>query len=201
MAALKLSFFARAGWLALACGFASPAGAVFTFGPLAAYRQLTLRVGSTGSTVDTVVFDISGASVWPSPAPVQGVPNGPSTSPAGGVEIFMDVQLATVGLTSYANLYIDSSAGLRCVAGSGCGTTTIPFSNVSWMSYNRDTTYPGSDVSPDSFDDSSSQQIIGVSAFNQSATMSNVLTFSYANSFLYPAGRYSGRVVYTAVIL
>jgi len=33
-----------------------------------------------------------------------------------------------------------------------------------------------------------------------SIQMSNVLQFSYANSTLYPAGQYTGRVTYTAVI-
>jgi hypothetical protein len=175
----------------------SQAWAVITILPTGSPRQLIMRVGSADNTVNKVTFDVLNANVSPSPTPVVGVPGSgaPATSPAGGVEVFMQTRNAATATTMFLN--VDSSAGLSCIAGSGCGSTIIPFNTISWVSYNQDTTYPGLDIQNGSFNGSSSQQLIGVTATGVSVRFSNVLVFTYNNATLYPAGQYLGRVTYT----
>lgn len=185
---------------------ATNADAVFTFTNLNSKSQVTLRVGSANGTVNTVTFDVSNANVSPTPVPVTGIPgNGsPATSPANGTEIQLTAripknQLKTIQLT------VDSSAGLSCVGGSGCGTTVIPFSAVRWTSYNKETgLLAGNDIQDGVFTAGGGQLLArGVISTVGSGTglevvMSNVLIFQYDNATLYPAGQYTGRVIYTA---
>lgn len=181
------------------------AGAVFTFGSLTTRRIITMQVGSANSgTINSVTFDVNNSAVNPSPVGVTGVPsNTPgtlATSPANGVLVSMTAQIPTVSSNSWTNvvLTVNSSAGLMCVGGSGCGSTIIPFSTVSWTSYNKDTTYPGLDIQDGAFTGSASQTLTNFYVAGGSVTMQNVLVFQYANTTLYPAGQYNGRVTFTA---
>lgn len=183
----------------LLCLVASEALAVFTFTPLIAFRRITLRVGSAGGTIDTVTFNVTGANISPSPTPVTGVASGPATSPAGGVEVNMSAELPSPGNQTQITLNVDSSAGLTCVGGTGCGSTVIPFTTISWTSANRDTTYPGLDIGPGTFT-GGTQSLVNFFVTGGSINMSNVLTFTYNNATIYPAGQYTGRVVYTAAM-
>jgi len=182
----------------LTLGLISQAWAVITLLPTGSPRQLIMRVGSANATVNKVVFDVLNANVSPNPVPVVGVPGSgaPATSPTGGVEVFLQTRNSASATTIFLNA--DSSAGLTCVGGSGCGSTVIPFNTISWTSYNLDTTYPGLDIQSGRFSGSSSQQLIGVIATGVSVRFSNVLVFTYDNATLYPAGQYLGRVTYTA---
>lgn len=184
----------------LLCLVASEAAAVFTFAPLIAFRRITLRVGSAGGTIDTVTFNVTGANISPSPTPVTGVASGPTTSPTGGVEVNMLAELPFPGNTTQVTLNVDSSgAGLVCVGGSGCGSTVIPFNTISWTSANRDATYAGLDIGPGTFN-GGTQSLASFFVSGGSLNMSNVLTFTYNNATVYPAGQYTGRVVYTAAM-
>ena len=116
--------------LAPACAGASlwalllaPAHAVLTNVLVgSAPRSITLQVGSPGGTIDNVVFDVTGTNVSPTPVPV--------TNPATvGFSITAN-RVTSTGTT--VTLTADSSAGLPCVAGTGCGTTVIPFNKISW---------------------------------------------------------------------
>lgn len=182
---------------------ASDASAVFVWGDLTTRRIITMQVGSSlFDTINTVTFDVTGNNVRPNPLPVTGVPdNPPSTAPvtpSNGVKVSVNAQIPLVSANSYTRvtLTVDSSTGLTCT--SGCGSTIIPFSTISWTSYNKDTTYPGLDIQDGVFTGSASQTLAAFQITGGSITMTNVLVFQYANATLYPAGQYSGRVTYTA---
>ena len=96
---------------------------------------------------------------------------------------------------------VDSTAGLVCVGGSGCGTTIVPFDSVSWISNNKQAgPNAGLDIQNGSFNGSANQSLVNL-VLSPSVTLSNVLVFQYNNSTLYPAGQYRGRVIYTASVL
>lgn len=191
----------------LALLFVQDAQAVYTLVSLGS-RQTTLRVGSANGTINNVRFNVTGANISPSPTAVTGVPgNGtPATSPANGTEIQVITRMpGTLFGSSTLTLTVDSSAGLSCVGGSGCGTTSIPFNTIGWTSYNLDS--GGDDLVSGTFDGSASQQLArrnqytGIIFTSGSLIMTNVLIFSYDNLTLYPSGIYRGRVVYTATNL
>lgn len=175
--------------------------ATITLLPTGQPRQIILRVGSDNGTINRVDFDVSGTNLVQNPQPVQGVPtNGaPATSPAGGVEIVLETRNRNVnGQGTSITLTADSSSGLTCQSAASCGSTVIPFSTISWISYNQATNYPGLDIQNGTFDNSTSQFLINVRATNTSVRFSNVLVFTYNNATIYPAGVYQGRVTYTA---
>ena len=173
--------------------------------------SLTLRVGSANTTVNRVTFNVTGANIAPNPTAVIGTPgNGaPVTSPAGGVEIEIATRTPGSGFKTYTmSLTANSSSGLVCVAGTGCGTTIIPFNTVSWTSYNLDTgNGAGQDIQNGTFDGTASQLLVNYQntvvlyVIGNSVTMRNVLIYSYDNAQLYPAGQYLGTVTYTATYL
>ena len=198
--------------VALALLGATPgAGAVFVFTDLGSPGFITLRVGSANTAVNRVNFSVTGTNVSPNPLPVTGIPaNGaPVTSPAGGVEIEVVTRSPGNFFKTYTlSLTADSTAGMSCVAGSGCGSTIIPFSTVSWTSYNLATgTGAGQDIQDGAFDGTASQLLasyqntVALFVLGNSVTMRNVLVFRYDNAQLYPSGRYLGQVTYTASLL
>jgi hypothetical protein len=179
---------------------ASDAKAVFTFSDLTTKRSITMQVGSSQyGTINSVNFTVNNTAVSPNPVPVTGVPSTTAstaaTSPAGGTLVSLTAKMPG---TTLVLLNVDSAAGLSCVGGSGCGTTIIPFNTISWTSYNHDPTYPAFDIQDGTFNGSSSQNLTAYYVSGGSVSMSNVLIFQYANTMLYPAGQYTGRVTFTA---
>lgn len=168
-------------------------------------RSITLRVGSTGTTIDEVSFDVSNASV----APTQGAITGAG---AGPVTVTMTTNQRRTGLqVTTATLTVSSTTGLTCSTASSCDSTIIPFSTISWTASNPQTTGSNAfkDIQSGTFNGSSAQQLAQFSlpkAADMSAqgsnsattTMTNTLTFQYANTTVYPSGTYKGRVTFTA---
>lgn len=187
--------------LSLACG---PATAVLVFFDLASPRFIQLQVGASGGTVNTVGFNVTGAHTSPSPQPVQGEPDAltPATGVPGGVRVRLRGQWATGNQT--LRLLVNSAAGMACVAGTGCGSTVIPFTTVGWVSHGLESTpgYAGWDIQSGRFDGSTAQQLVGMTCCftNKAVEVANTLVFTYDNATLYPAGRYRGTVTFTAVI-
>jgi hypothetical protein len=133
-----------------------------------AASSLTLRIGTSGGTIDVVRFTVSqlpgtgavpGVSSGQNPVPVR------ATSSPGG---------ATKVLTA------DSSVPLRDGAGH-----TIPFTQISWTGAHN--------VPSGTFTGSSSQQIFSTTTQINNGTMS----FSYANTIYVASGTYNARVTYT----
>ena len=186
----------------------APAGAVFTFTSLGWSRSVTMRVGSTNSTVQRVTFNVANAAIAPNGGTqITGVPgNGaPATTQPNGIDIVVNTT-STLGIlqTDTMTLSVNSATALSCVAGSGCGSTTIPFNTIGWTSYDTDDS--GQDIQSGTFSGSATQQIASYTTYvgllgGRSVNMRNVLVFHYANATLFPAGRYQGRVIYTATLL
>lgn len=191
------------GALAVALLWPTTAGAVFTFFGFGTPRSITLQVGAAGATINQVTFNVTGAAVSPSPVPVVGVPDDatPTTSPAGGVRVRM--RGVWPSGTATLQLTVDSSAMLACVGGTGCGATSIPFSTISWTAFETDVTSPTADIQSGAFNGSAAQTLATFSCCAGTGTveMANTLVFSYANSTLFPAGQYRGRVVFTATLI
>lgn len=174
----------------------APAGAVFTAVPvsLLGAASITLQVGTaTAGSIDNLVFDVTGTRVMPSATPISNATSVPVRV------VTSRTALAYLGAT--VRVTVDSSGGLVCVGGSGCGSTIIPFSSISWVSTNPDAS--GEDVQSGAFTGSTAQVI---AQFTQNSLLeargfSNQLLFTYANSTVYPAGQYKGRVVFTATML
>ncbi len=181
----------------LACG---QAGAVFTFLPYATPRFIQLQVGATGGTINNVTFNVTGANTSPSPLPVQGIPDAatPATTPTGGVRVRMRGQWNSGN--QILSLTVNSAAGLACVGATGCGSTVIPFNTISWVAHEK-LNFTTFDIQNGSFNGSATQTLANFSCCGSgSVEMANTLVFTYNNATLYPAGQYTGRVVFTASI-
>lgn len=186
-----------AGLLAGLC-LVHDAAAVFTFSNVnVARRQVTLRIGTnTAGVIDNVAFNVAGAALA----------GGAVASTSGGVLVQVIVRKPqTSGAALAQSLTVNTSAGLTCVSGSGCGTTVIPFSSISWVSVVQETgTYANWDIPDGTFTGASAQTLYNVNvnpAFEGVMTSTNTLTFSYANATVYPSGSYTGRVIFTAASL
>ena len=132
---------------------------------------ISIRVGSGGSTINRVNFNVSSTAIGDG-APVAGsrrinfrlVIRAPASNPITGF------------------LTVDSSTQLD--NGSGA---TIPVSEISWTA--RD-----GDIPSGSFLDTSNQPLAD---FTSSVRVTDRHTFSYANGNIYDAGTYNGQVIYT----
>lgn len=167
-------------------------------------RRLTMRVGAPQfGTISNVTFNVTGANTSPSPSPVVGIPSagaGVGSAPANSVRISVSNRW-----TDFAGqrviVTVNSAAGLACASGP-CGSTVIPFSSISWTSSNLATgAFAGQDFVSGSFNGSASQTLLDFTApAARSFNITNDWVFSYANSTLYPAGVYRGRVTFTATM-
>lgn len=200
----------RAGVLLASLLASHPAGAVFTFFPFDNPRRIQLQVGATGATINNVTFNVTGVNTSPSPSPVTGVPDAltPPTSPPGGVRVRLlgrwPSGTNTTGQVP-VRLSVNSAAGLSCVAGTGCGSTVIPFTAISWTAHEK-ASFQTSDIQDGSFSGGADQPLAdflccAVFGGSENFEMANTLVFSYNNTTLYPAGQYQGRVVFTASFL
>ena len=179
------------GVLLTASLHAADAGAVFINFDLNSPLQLRLRVGSTGNTVDTVSFPaISGANISPAPSAV---------TYASLVDVEVSLQRPAINFPNNVVLTVNSTVGMACVAGSGCGSTIIPFTDVCWVSTNK--VAGGGDIQDGCFTGSATQPLASFGwVLFSSRRMYNTLRFTYANARVYPAGQYRGTVTYTATV-
>jgi len=132
---------------------------------------ISIRVGSGGSVINRVNFNVSSAAI------------GNGTPVAGSRRIlFRLVIRAPAGNPLTGFLTVDSSTPL--VNGSGA---TIPASEISWTA--RD-----GDIPSGSYAGTSNQLL---ASFTSSVRVVDRHTFSYANGNIYEAGTYNGQVTYT----
>ncbi|MGF6350614.1 hypothetical protein [Variovorax sp. W2I14] len=203
---------ARSRWhgllaaVVLAAGAAMPAGAVITtVSDTGGVYAISLRVGSL-SGVDTVAFSVTGNNVALAPTAVTGSqPIDVSVTPIRPAN--------SSGTARPVTLKVDSLAGLSCQSG-GCGSTVIPFSQISWVASNNGAAATG-DIQNGRFNDTNNQQIASFNAnatfcsfpliifclgytYQSNAMSATRLQFSYDNDVVYPAGNYKGTVRFTA---
>ena len=189
-------------------GYSVSAHAVLTWGSLGTRQSISLQVGSTTTgNVNSVNFDVSNALVAPNNTSVQGTPSSdtPNTSPAGGVPIIFTATMTSRASNNFVEVKVTATTpvGLTCVSGSGCGSTVIPFNTISWVAYGNGTDANSlvTDVKSGTFVNNGTQNLSYAGYRGGSPTVSNNLIFNYNASTIYPAGRYTGRVTYTATIL
>lgn len=168
---------------------------------------LTLRVGSVGTTVDTVAFGVTGANAGLTPTAVIG-------TPAIDVWVMPMRPMVNNTLARPVTLRVDSSIALACQSG-GCGSQTIPFNTISWVASNNGNAASG-DIQSGRFDGSANQTIanynanasicvgllcllgVGTWTYQSNNVTATRLQFSYDNSTIYPGGNYKGTVRFTA---
>lgn len=176
--------------------------AVITFFNAGSRSSVTMTVGSPQKNqVNSVDFTVANSNLRATPTAITGVPSSdtPAATVANGVTVTAEavVPFWEANTWDQLDLHVDSSVALSCVAGSGCGSTLIPFSEISWRSYNKGTQYAAYEIQDGRFDDSSNQELFSFYFRGGSLRLSNDLVFSYDNDTLYPAGHYRGQVVYT----
>ena len=189
-------------------GYSLSAHAILTWGSISSPQAISLQVGSTTTgNVNSVNFDVSNALVAPNNTSVQGTPSSdtPSTSPTGGVPIIFSATMTSRASSNFVDVKVTATTPvvLTCVSGSGCGSTVIPFNTISWMAYGNgtDSNSQVADVKSGTFVNNGTQNLSYAGYKGSSPTVSNNLIFNYNASTIYPAGRYTGRVTYTATIL
>ncbi|MGJ7502075.1 hypothetical protein ACSFBF_17090 [Variovorax sp. ZT5P49] len=202
---------AAAALMASAASLAPPAHAVITtVTDTGASYLLTLRVGTAGATVDTVAFSVTGANAGLTPTAVIGTPT---------IDVWvMPVRpVANTTVARPVTLRVDSSIALTCQSG-GCGTTTIPFSKITWVATNNSNAASG-DIQGGRFTAAANQSIasydanatfcvgplglpcvlgIGTWTYLSRNVTATRLQFSYDNDVVYPGGNYKGTVRFTA---
>lgn len=197
--------------LVAAASLAPPAHAVITtVTDTGASYLLTLRVGTAGATIDTVAFSVTGANAGLTPTAVTGTPT---------IDVWvMPVRpVANTTVARPVTLRVDSSAALTCQSG-GCGTTTIPFSKITWVATNNSNAASG-DIQGGRFTAAANQSIasydanatfcvgplglpcvlgVGTWTYLSRNVTATRLQFSYDNDVVYPGGNYKGTVRFTA---
>lgn len=172
---------------------------------------LTMRVGTpTAGVVDTVQFNVVNPTVGNSLTSAPSV-NGNGVAIAassGGVPISVIMRVPKRDKKQLFSMTVTSPPALTCVSG-GCGTTTIPFSTISWIAtptpsgnnsaidFQSGTFAGGSTQSMNTFSTTSLDPRVD---FDATTDISSTLNFSYSNVTAYPAGVYSGVVTYTATL-
>lgn len=206
--AMRLATFRSLLAAAALLGAAGQAGAVILYFNLGGARSVALRVGSNNALVNVVNFNVTNAALAPGGTPVTGVAGGGAspTTPAGG--IYIEVTTNRRGQTpDVVRLNATALTGLTCTSGTCLAAgTVIPFSTISWTSYEPFFGAPFTAGIP-------SGSFLGVAPTNQnlfshtippgandSLLAANVLIFSYSNATLYPSGIYTGRVTYTVTV-
>jgi hypothetical protein len=183
----------------------SSAHAVVAFLNTGGGRSITLQVGSANAAINTVTFDVLNAAIAPSAAPVTGVAGGgaPPTAPAGGVFVMLTTNRRG-NAPDVVKLVANSSAGMRCQSGvCTASPLTIPFSTVSWTSFEVTGGGFNAGIASGRFTGSASQTLLSLTVparAGNGVLVANTLVFSYDNATLFPSGTYSGRVTYTASV-
>ncbi len=177
--------FRRNSALAVLCIYWLPATLVeagttlFANGP----NEIYVGAGYSNPTIDTVQFNVPGANVG------DGVPVAGSENGVPGQNSLIDARARAPGTASKTAFWVvDSSVPLVCSTPATCGSTSIPLSKIRW------TTPAGSEISSGQFTGASNQALY---QFQTSRYVFTYQTFFFANDEVYPAGSYSGRVIYT----
>lgn len=141
--------------------------------------------GYSNSTIDTVQFTVPGDRVGDGSS-IAGLENGATA------DSLIDASARAPASNSRTAVWtVDSSVPLTCITPATCGSTTIPLTKFRW------TVAGGTEIANGAFDGTTSQAL---ATFRNSRYVSVRKTFTYVNDEVVPAGRYSGRVVYTVAM-
>ena len=140
-----------------------------------------MGAGYSNPTLDTIHFRVPGAKVGDG-SPIAGLENQSRRSTLVDARIRAPRAYSRIGIWT-----VDSSQPLTCATPASCGNTTIPMNQFRWVSQ-------GGEIGDGSFDGSTNQPLY---SFPNSRYVYVFKTYYYANDTIVPAGRYTGRVVYT----
>jgi len=133
--------------------------------------SLTIHIGSGGSNISTVAFDV----------PVANIGDGSPVAGSRRIKIQLEIRSTAANpLTGY--LSVDSSVPLSNGSGG-----TIPLSSIRWTSRQGD-------IPSGSFSGTGNQLL---ATFPSSSRIMDWHTFEFANDALYDPGTYSGHIIYT----
>jgi hypothetical protein len=133
--------------------------------------KITIQVGHAGNKVDTVTFKVPGTSAG----------NGTQVTGSDVISISLQIR-ATASNPLTAFLTVNSATPLNNGRGS-----SIPASKISWTSSDGE-------IPSGNFAGTSNQLL---ASYASSVSVSDQLTFYYANDTVYDAGTYTGTVTYT----
>ncbi|MGE0310315.1 MAG: hypothetical protein AB7P21_01650 [Lautropia sp.] len=143
--------------------------------------EIYVGAGYSNPTVDTIHIRVPGARVGDG-TPIAGLENNSRTATLVDARIRAPRANSRIGIWT-----VDSSQPLVCATPATCGSTTIPMNRFRWISQ-------GGEIGDGGFDGSTNQPLY---SFPNSRYVYVFKTFFYANDAIVPAGRYTGRVVYT----
>lgn len=172
---------------------ATLARAVFLSTTPVGQLAVTLRVGTNlAGAIDTVDFAVTSGPTGLAPMEVVA---------AAPVRIEVLAQRNALWTPRVVLTAHTSGPGLACSAG-GCGSTSIPFSQICWTSSDLETgALAGQDIQSGCFTGAASQPLAAFGTIRDSnRLMRNDLLFRYLNTTPYPSGEYTGRVVFTATM-
>jgi hypothetical protein len=134
---------------------------------------MTLRIGSSGSTIDRVTFPVTGI---PGSGAVAGTSTGTNPVPFQ----------ASGRLTGPGTVSLTANSSQPLINASG---NSIPFNQISWQG--------SGDLASGRFNGTANQLILQRSTGTTFNNISGTMAFSYDNTLFVPSGTYSGRVTYT----
>ena len=151
--------------------------------------EIALRVGAPGATISTVNFAVAAATAGTG-TPVVGTTNaaaGSAQAPnfgtacgANTVRIWARARSA-VGNSRTATLTVNGSGTLVA------GANTIPITDFDWV------TSGGTEIASGAFSGAASQTLM---TFQNSGEVSVCLQYRFLNTTVYPAGTYTGQIIY-----
>ena len=151
--------------------------------------EIALRVGAPGATISTVNFAVAAATAGTG-APVLGTTNaaaGSAQAPnfgtacgANTVRVWARARSA-VGNSRTATLTVNGSGTLVS------GANSIPITDFDWI------TSGGAEIASGAFSGAASQTLL---AFQNSREVSVCLRYRFLNTTVYPAGTYTGQIIY-----
>ena len=151
--------------------------------------EIALRVGAPGATISTVNFVVAAATAGTG-APVLGTTNaaaGSAQAPnfgaacgANNVRVWARAR-STVGNARTATLTVNGSASLVS------GANTIPITDFDWI------TSGGAEIASGAFSGAATQNLL---SFQNSREVSVCLQYRFLNTTVYPAGTYTGQIIF-----
>lgn len=151
--------------------------------------EIALRVGATAATISTVTFAVAAATAGTG-TPVLGTTNaaaGSAQAPnfataCGGntVRIWARARSA-VAASRTATLTVNGSGTLVS------GANSIPITDFDWI------TSGGAEIASGAFSGAATQTLL---TFQNSAEVSVCLQYRFLNTTVYPAGTYTGQIIY-----
>ena len=151
--------------------------------------EIALRVGAPGAAISTVNFVVAAATAGTG-APVLGTTNaaaGSAQAPnfgaacaANNVRVWARAR-STVGNARTATLTVNGSGSLVS------GANTIPFTDFDWI------TSGGAEIASGAFSGAATQNLL---SFQNSREVSVCLRYRFLNTTVYPAGTYTGQVIF-----